>query len=80
MMMNDGKERVTGWPRLTLAQSAQDVWKLGPSAISEYRCAKTKSTEGDFGSVAGVVVHLRRQVPRTLGFGEPLTVPPLSKD
>jgi hypothetical protein len=39
MMMNDGKERVTGWPRLTLAQSARDVWKLGPSAISEYRCA-----------------------------------------
>ena len=41
---------------------------------------KIKSTEGDFGSVAGVVVHLRRQVPRTLDFGEPLTVPPLSKD
>jgi hypothetical protein len=30
---------------------------------------KIKSTEGDFGSVTGVVVHLRRQVPHTIDFG-----------
>ena len=38
-MMSDGRQRVTAWPRLALAQSAQDVGKLGPSAISEYRYA-----------------------------------------
>jgi hypothetical protein len=30
---------------------------------------KIKNTEGDFGSVTGVVVHLRRQVPHTIDFG-----------
>jgi hypothetical protein len=35
---------------------------------------KIKTTEGDYGSVTSVIVHLRRQVPRALGFGEPLAL------
>ena len=43
--MNDGTERVTGWPRMTFAQSAQDVENLGSSAISECRCASKSKVQ-----------------------------------
>ena len=55
---------------MTFAQSAQDVEKSW--VIRNQRMPlrfKIKSTEGDFGSVTGVVVHLRRQVPHTIDFG-----------
>jgi hypothetical protein len=35
---------------------------------------KIKNTEGDYGSLTGVEVYLRRQDTRTLGFEEPLTL------
>ena len=54
---------------MTFAQSAQGVENL---IIRNQRMPlrfKIKSTEGDFGSVTGVVVHLRRQVPHPIDFG-----------
>ena len=49
--MNDGTERVTGWPRITFAQSAQAVENfLGHPHQRMPLRFKIKS-KGDFGSV-----------------------------
>jgi hypothetical protein len=58
-MMNEGRGRVTAWPRLALAQSAHDVMKLRLSAISECHCTSNEKYRGRLGADTGVIGHLR---------------------